>query len=94
MFVIKNKKVKIVKGETYNMKLTYTNDLKIANAILQERGNKIVYSGKQMYLPFVDVHLKQLTLYNHYFNYCKGKVNILYFAGWFNPPLESLSRMR
>ena len=40
MFSIKNKKVKIVNGETYNIKITNIHDLKIANAILMERGNK------------------------------------------------------
>ena len=40
IFTIKKKKVKIVKGETYNIKITNISDLKIANAILMERGNK------------------------------------------------------
>ncbi len=40
IFSIKKKKVKIVKGETYNIKITDIHDLKIANAILMERGNK------------------------------------------------------
>lgn len=40
MFLLKDKKVKIVKGETYNIKITNIHDLKIANAILMERGNK------------------------------------------------------
>ena len=40
MFSLKKKKVKIVKGETYNIKITNIHDLKIANAILMERGNK------------------------------------------------------
>lgn len=40
IFSIKKKKVKIVRGETYNIKITDIHDLKIANAILMERGNK------------------------------------------------------
>lgn len=40
IFSLKKKKVKIVKGETYNIKITNIHDLKIANAILMERGNK------------------------------------------------------
>ena len=40
MFLLKNKNVKIIKGETYNIKITNIHDLKIANAILMERGNK------------------------------------------------------
>ena len=40
IFSIKKKKVNIVEGETYNIKITNINDLKIANAILMERGNK------------------------------------------------------
>ena len=36
IFVIKGKKVHIVKGEVYNMKITTLHDLKLANAILQE----------------------------------------------------------
>lgn len=40
IFTIKKKKVKIVQGETYNIKITDIHDLKIANAILMERGNK------------------------------------------------------
>lgn len=35
MFVIKDKKVKIVNGELYNIKITASYDLKIANAILE-----------------------------------------------------------
>ena len=40
IFSMKKKKVKIVRGETYNIKITDIHDLKIANAILIERGNK------------------------------------------------------
>lgn len=40
MFSLKKKNVKIVNGETYNLKITNIHDLKIANAILMERGNK------------------------------------------------------
>lgn len=40
IFVLKKKKVEIVQGETYNIKITDIHDLKIANAILMERGNK------------------------------------------------------
>lgn len=40
MFLLKKKNVKIVNGETYNIKITNIHDLKIANAILMERGNK------------------------------------------------------
>ena len=40
MFLLKKKKVGIVDGETYNIKITNIHDLKIANAILMERGNK------------------------------------------------------
>ena len=36
----KEKKVKIVKGETFNMKITTVFDLKMAEAILMERLNK------------------------------------------------------
>lgn len=37
MFVIKNKKVHLVLGEIYNIKITTLHDLKLANAILMER---------------------------------------------------------
>lgn len=40
MFSIKGKEVNIVSGETFNIKITNIYDLKIANAILMERGNK------------------------------------------------------
>lgn len=40
MFVLKKQKVSLVQGETYNIKITDIHDLKIANAILMERGNK------------------------------------------------------
>lgn len=40
MFSIKGKDVNIVSGETFNIKITNIYDLKIANAILMERGNK------------------------------------------------------
>ena len=40
MFSIKGKDVNIVNGETFNIKITNIYDLKIANAILMERGNK------------------------------------------------------
>jgi len=40
IFSMKNEKVRIVDGETYNIKITNIHDLKIANAILMERGNK------------------------------------------------------
>ncbi len=39
-FVIKGRKVQIVEGEVYNIKITTLHDLKIANSILLERGNK------------------------------------------------------
>ena len=37
IYVLKNKKVQIVEGETYNMKITTAYDLKIANAIVNIR---------------------------------------------------------
>lgn len=40
IFVIKGKDVYIVKGETFNMKITTVFDLKMAEAILMERVNK------------------------------------------------------
>lgn len=40
IFVLKGEKVKIVKGETFNMKITTVFDLKMAEAILMERLNK------------------------------------------------------
>lgn len=40
IFSIKNKKVKIVKGAPTNMKITDIFDLKLANSILTERGDK------------------------------------------------------
>lgn len=40
IFVMKKKEVRIVEGETFNIKITNMSDLKIANAILMERGNK------------------------------------------------------
>ena len=40
IFVLNNQKVKIVKGEEFNIKITNMFDLKLANAILLERGNK------------------------------------------------------
>ncbi len=40
IFVLKKQVVKLVKGDELNMKITKLNDLKIANAILSERGNK------------------------------------------------------
>lgn len=36
-FVLKNEEVALVKGETYNIKITTIQDLKISNAILMER---------------------------------------------------------
>lgn len=40
IYVLKNKKVKLVKGETYNMKITTEYDLKLANAIVKGEGVK------------------------------------------------------
>ena len=40
IFVLKGESVKIVKGETFNMKITTVFDLKMAEAILMERLNK------------------------------------------------------
>lgn len=40
IFVLKGNKVKMVRGEEFNMKITKLHDLKVANAILTERGNK------------------------------------------------------
>ena len=39
IFVIKDKKVKVVKGETFNIKITTVFDLKLASAILMVRDN-------------------------------------------------------
>lgn len=38
IYVLKNKKVKLVMGETYNMKITTPYDLKLANLILGSKG--------------------------------------------------------
>ena len=38
IYVLKNKKAKIIKGETYNMKITTAYDLKLANAIVNIQG--------------------------------------------------------
>lgn len=43
IYVLKNKKVKIVMGETYNMKITTQYDLKMANLMI---GNKVNNSDK------------------------------------------------
>lgn len=40
IYVLKNKTSKIVRGETYNIKITTTFDLKLANAILNVQGEK------------------------------------------------------
>lgn len=40
MYVLKNKKVKIVQGETFNMKVTTEYDLKLANAIVKIEGDE------------------------------------------------------
>lgn len=40
IFVLKDQKVKVVMGETFNIKITTMFDLELANAILLERGNK------------------------------------------------------
>ena len=34
IFTIKNKSVRIVEGEVFNIKITYAYDLKVANALL------------------------------------------------------------
>ena len=38
IYVLKNKKAKIVRGETFNMKVTTMYDLKLANAIVNMQG--------------------------------------------------------
>ena len=38
IYVLKNKKAQIVKGETFNMKITTAYDLKLANAIVKFQG--------------------------------------------------------
>lgn len=40
IFALKDQKVKVVEGEVYNIKITTMFDLKLANAILLERGEK------------------------------------------------------
>lgn len=40
MYVMKNKKVKIVQGETFNMKVTTEYDLKLVNAIVKIEGDE------------------------------------------------------
>lgn len=40
IFMLKKDKVKIVFGEPFNIKITNIHDLKVANAILMDRGNK------------------------------------------------------
>lgn len=40
IFVLKGSKVRMVYGDEFNMKITKLHDLKVANAILLERGNK------------------------------------------------------
>ena len=40
IFVLKGSKVKMVNGDEFNMKITKLHDLKVARAILLERGNK------------------------------------------------------
>lgn len=40
IFVLKGHSVKIIQGNEFNMKITRLHDLKVANAILAERGNK------------------------------------------------------
>lgn len=39
IYLLKNKKAQIVRGETYNMKITTAYDLKLANAIVKIRGD-------------------------------------------------------
>lgn len=41
IYMLKNKKVKLVMGETYNMKVTTQYDLKLANAIVKIKGEEI-----------------------------------------------------
>lgn len=41
IYVLRNKKVKLVMGETYNMKVTTQYDLKLANAIVKIKGEEI-----------------------------------------------------
>ena len=38
IYVLKNKKAQIVRGETFNMKITTAYDLKLANAIVKIQG--------------------------------------------------------
>lgn len=40
IFVLNGSKVKLIQGDEFNMKITKLHDLKVANAILSERGNK------------------------------------------------------
>ncbi|MGN1123223.1 MAG: 2-C-methyl-D-erythritol 4-phosphate cytidylyltransferase, partial [Eubacterium sp.] len=39
IFVIKGEKVALVQGETYNMKITYPYDLRVARSLLEEDYN-------------------------------------------------------
>ena len=39
IFVIKGEKVALVQGETYNMKITYPYDLRVANSLLEEEND-------------------------------------------------------
>lgn len=41
IYLLKNKKIKLVQGETYNMKVTTQYDLKLANAIVKIKGEEI-----------------------------------------------------
>ena len=40
IYILKNKKVKLVRGETYNLKITTPYDLKMANAIVKIKGER------------------------------------------------------
>ena len=39
IFVIKGEKVALVQGETYNMKITYPYDLKVAKSLLEDESD-------------------------------------------------------
>ena len=39
IFVIKGEKVALVQGETYNMKITYPYDLRVAKSLLEEEND-------------------------------------------------------
>ena len=40
IYILKKKKVKLVRGETYNLKITTPYDLKMANAIVKIKGER------------------------------------------------------